>query len=268
MISSTQLDGIALVVGSGRGICKEAVLSLAFSLAFAGAKAVVFADMDESAAAAASEESKQYASNPYYQTITFKMNVQEAQSVQDMVDFVVKEYGRLDYCVNGVGAAAMRKQEPKTWTLRSGTRDIGRGVIVNVASANSFTGLAGKEAGKPSRSMLLWGLLRWRSLYGSGAKKLAGLDHAPEGIHVVAVCPTYVRTPLLDVELEKNPEVQRKISAITPIKWAAECDEVSDVIALLCSPAASYITGTGLLIDAAVTTTVCLYWKAAVGGGA
>ena len=40
--------------------------------------------------------------------------------------------------------AAMRKQTPKTWASRNGTRDIGRGVIVNCASANSFAGLPGK----------------------------------------------------------------------------------------------------------------------------
>lgn len=40
--------------------------------------------------------------------------------------------------------AAMRKQTPKTWSSRNGTRDIGRGVIVNIASANSYVGLPGK----------------------------------------------------------------------------------------------------------------------------
>lgn len=40
--------------------------------------------------------------------------------------------------------AAMLKQEPKTWTSRNGTRDIGRGAIVNIASANSYVGLPSK----------------------------------------------------------------------------------------------------------------------------
>lgn len=88
---------------------------------------------------------------------------------------------------------------------------------------------------------------------------LSGLDHSPDGIRINAVCPTWVRTPLLDEELKKNPEVQGMISAVVPIKRAAECEEVSDTIAFLCSPAASYINGTSLLIDAAVTTTVRLF---------
>jgi NAD(P)-dependent dehydrogenase (short-subunit alcohol dehydrogenase family) len=38
----------------------------------------------------------------------------------------------------------MRKQTPKTFTGRNETRDIGRGAIVNIASANVFVGLPGK----------------------------------------------------------------------------------------------------------------------------
>ncbi|KAI0471556.1 hypothetical protein GGR56DRAFT_654591 [Xylariaceae sp. FL0804] len=175
MINSTQLDGVALVVGSGRGIGREA----AFSLAEAGAKVVVFADMNEETAQESSQESKRYATDKNYQTAVFKMNVQDDESVQNMVDFVVKEFGRLDYAVNAAGIdngvhaplaetdienfdrvmnintrgnllcvraqiSAMRKQEPKTWSSRNGRRDIGRGVIVNLASANSFVGLPGK----------------------------------------------------------------------------------------------------------------------------
>jgi NAD(P)-dependent dehydrogenase (short-subunit alcohol dehydrogenase family) len=115
--------------------------------------------------------------------------------------------------------------------------------------------------------MHLWASRRWLvsslpvsgSAYSTLLILVIGLDHSPEGIRVNAVCPTWVRTPLLDEELQKNPEVQGMISAVVPIKRAAECEEVSDVVAFLCSPAASYINGTSLLIDAAVTTTVRLF---------
>jgi NAD(P)-dependent dehydrogenase (short-subunit alcohol dehydrogenase family) len=75
------------------------------SLAEAGAKAVVFADMNEGWAKASSKESVKYASNKDYQTSTFSMNVQDAESVEAMVSFVVEQYGRLDYCVNAAGVS-------------------------------------------------------------------------------------------------------------------------------------------------------------------
>lgn len=85
------------------------------------------------------------------------------------------------------------------------------------------------------------------------------MNHCPGGIRVNAVGPTRVCTPLLDQELKKNPEVRGMIPAVVPIKRAAECEEVSGTIAYLCSPAASYINGTGLLVDAGVTITVRLF---------
>ncbi|KAK1145793.1 hypothetical protein N8T08_004034 [Aspergillus melleus] len=281
MITNTQLDGVALVVGGGRGIGQQA----AFSLAEAGAQVVVFADLIEENAKQSAEESKKYASNKEYTATFFKVDVTDKQGVLDMVDFVVDKFGRLDYCVNGAGidngvhcpvsetdienferimnvnargmmmcvraqCAAMRKQTPRQIQGRNGTRDIGRGAIVNVASANSFACLPGKMSYTVSKHAVM------------GLTKCAGLDHAAEGIRCNAVCPTWVRTPLLDAELKSNPEVAGAISAIVPIKRAAESDEVSDTIAFLLSPAASYINGASVSIDAAVTTTVGCSWGA------
>jgi NAD(P)-dependent dehydrogenase (short-subunit alcohol dehydrogenase family) len=61
--------------------------------------------MDEATAKASSEESKLFASNKDYQFSAFKMDVQNEKSVQDMVDFVINEYGRLDYAVNAAGVS-------------------------------------------------------------------------------------------------------------------------------------------------------------------
>lgn len=61
--------------------------------------------MNEERAKASSEESKKYASNKEYQTTIFKMNVQDDKSVQDMVDFVVREFGCIDYAVNSAGVS-------------------------------------------------------------------------------------------------------------------------------------------------------------------
>lgn len=61
--------------------------------------------MNDETAKASSEESKKYASNKEYQTTIFKMNVQDDKSVQDMVNFVVREFGRIDYAVNSAGVS-------------------------------------------------------------------------------------------------------------------------------------------------------------------
>ena len=69
---------------------------------------VVFADIDEDAAKAAAEISKKHASNPNYQAVVCKVDVANADSVQNMIDFTTKEHGRLDYAVNAAGVSDHR----------------------------------------------------------------------------------------------------------------------------------------------------------------
>jgi NAD(P)-dependent dehydrogenase (short-subunit alcohol dehydrogenase family) len=74
-------------------------------LAEAGARVVVFADMNEKTAKNSAEENKKYATHSEYRSAVFKMDVTDEKSVQGMVDFVVREFGRVDYCVNGAGVS-------------------------------------------------------------------------------------------------------------------------------------------------------------------
>jgi NAD(P)-dependent dehydrogenase (short-subunit alcohol dehydrogenase family) len=85
----------------GRGIGQHT----GFSLAEAGAEVIVFADLNEESAISTAEESKQYASNKNYRAASIKADVTKADEVQNMVDFVVREFGRLDYCVNSAGVS-------------------------------------------------------------------------------------------------------------------------------------------------------------------
>ncbi|KAE8338872.1 hypothetical protein BDV24DRAFT_153152 [Aspergillus arachidicola] len=260
MLSGTQLDGVALVVGSGRGIGQQE----AFSIAEAGARVIVFGDLNEENAKASAEESKEYASNKSYEATYFHVNVTDEKGVQAMVDFV-ERFGSLDYAVNAAGvdngvhtpgaeidienydrimninakgtmlcvraeAAAMRKQTSKTFTSRNGTRDIGRGAIVIITSATSFARLPGKGCYTISKHAVM------------AICKMAGLGHAAEGVRCNA-----------------NPKISGMINAIYPIKRAAECKEVEDTVVCLLSPSASYITGTSLIIDTGITTTVHLF---------
>lgn len=66
--------------------------------------------MTTETAKASSEESKKYAGNKEYQTTIFEINVQDDKSVQAMVDFVFKQFGRLDYAVNAAGVSVPTSQ--------------------------------------------------------------------------------------------------------------------------------------------------------------
>ncbi|MCJ1390657.1 hypothetical protein MMC18_003518 [Xylographa bjoerkii] len=268
------LDGVALVVGAGGGLGQEC----AYSLAQAGAKVIVFADINEEAAQAAAEISKKHASNPEYRPLVYKVDVTDADSVQNMMAFTSKECGRVDYAVNSAGIEnlsyapmadssvedydkvmdvnakgtmlcvraqlkAMLSQHSRSYTSRTGERDIGRGAIVNIASAMAHAAVPGRMAYTTSKHAVL------------GITKAAAIEYAAQGIHVNAVCPTWVWTKLVQDEVKKDPTALRMVEAVVPLKRMAEAEEVADVVAFLCSPSASYINGTSLMIDAGATLT-------------
>lgn len=84
----------------------------------------------------------------------------------------------------------------------------------------------------------------------------AAIDNIDRHIRVNAVCPSWVDTPMMQASLQRVPRLGEMIKSASPLGRAAEVEEVADYIVFLCSPSASYINGTGLMIDAGLTLTV------------
>jgi NAD(P)-dependent dehydrogenase (short-subunit alcohol dehydrogenase family) len=68
------------------------------------------------------------------------------------------------------------------------------------------------------------------------------------GVRVNAVVPSIVETPLV-APLKARPEIWNALSAHTVFNRWAEPREVAAAVAFLASDAASYVTGTALLVD-------------------
>jgi len=73
-------------------------------------------------------------------------------------------------------------------------------------------------------------------------------EWAPDHIRVNAVAPWYIRTPLAQPVLD-DPVRLGKILATTPMGRVGEPEEVASVVAFLCMPASSYVTGECVTID-------------------
>ena len=76
----------------------------------------------------------------------------------------------------------------------------------------------------------------------------AAASHRFMGIRVNAVAPWYIRTPLADQVLGQ-PQYLQDVLERTPMKRIGEVEEVARLIAFLCMPAASYITGQCIAVD-------------------
>jgi len=66
------------------------------------------------------------------------------------------------------------------------------------------------------------------------------------------VAPWYVRTPLVQGDLSREGYVG-SILARTPARRVGEPEEISSLVAFLCMPCASYITGQTIAVDGGMT---------------
>lgn len=91
-----------------------------------------------------------------------------------------------------------------------------------------------------------------------GLTKTAALEGGAFGITANAICPAYVRTPLVDNQIAAQaktrgmPEsevIEKIMLEPAAIKRLIEPAEVADFVAYLCSPAAGVITGAALTMD-------------------
>lgn len=80
------------------------------------------------------------------------------------------------------------------------------------------------------------------------------MDLAKHQIRVNAVCPAYVDTPMMERSIKISPRLDTMIQHISPLGRLAVPEEVSNAILFLCSSSASYISGTGMIIDAVCLT--------------
>ncbi len=115
----------------------------------------------------------------------------------------------------------------------------GGGVVVNVASVQSFISQANAAAYTTSKTALL------------GLTRSIAVDYAPE-VRCVAVCPGSVDTPMLRWAAGQSPdpdEVWKEIQMMHPIGRIAQPEEVAKLIGFLCSEDAGFITGQAYRID-------------------
>ena len=243
----TDLTGrVAVVIGGTSGLGK----AIAIGLAESGADVVPTGRRTELA-----EEVCRQIESLGRRTLRHAADVSSRQSIDTLRDAVMRELGRVDILVYAAGRT-LRKQAKDVseadWhavfevnlhgmlracqSFHEPLKASGRGSVVNIASLASFVAWYDVVAYNASKMGVL-----------SLTQTLA-IEWARDGINVNSIAPGVIPTDI-NREVLNNTERGREILIRTPMKRFGRPEEVASAAIFLASDAASFITGTALIVD-------------------
>lgn len=94
-----------------------------------------------------------------------------------------------------------------------------------------------------------------------GWTRAVALDFAPYGIRVNAVCPGAIYTSMTDIELAESPHPEKMLADMQrniPLQRIGQPKDIAEVVYFLASSAASYITGTNVVVDGGLLAKLAL----------
>lgn len=185
----------------------------------------------------------------------FSFDVSKESSVRDMAKQVFGEFGEISALINIAGSGSTNSIEQMDFShwqrvmnanissIFLMTREflpmirINTGAIVNMSSTYAFSSRPGKSAYSASKGAIV------------SFTKASAVEAAKRGIRVNAVCPGPIRTPRrLDAAAADIDDLDAAARR-TLLGRIAQPSEIANVIAFLASPAASYMTGSAVVID-------------------
>ena len=247
---NTLANKVALITGGASGIGRATAILFAQEGA---AVAIVDINANQGGSIVAEIESA------LGKAIFIPCDVTQAEDCRNAVEQTVAAFGGLDILFNNAGI--IRRAD----VLQTTEAEWDRVMAVNVKSVFLLSKYAIPHMEKTGGGSIIntssgWGLRGGRSAVSYCASKGAvinmtramAIDHGAQNIRVNAICPGDTDTPMLRDEARQLGQPERQFmaeAANRPLRRYALPIEIAQAVLYLASEAASYITGSALVID-------------------
>ena len=239
---------VALITGAARGIG----YGIATCLARQGTR-IVIADMN---GASAKKSAVQLAKDTGVKTLGVACDVTSRRQVAAVVKKTIQQFGQIDILVNNAGIG------PFVDIMEMSEEVFKKTLEVNLTGAFHCTQLVAKEMikrGQGGRIIFITSLAVNVSSAAQGdyAASKAGLHMlmksfaialGPKGITCNGVAPGMILTDMTRFHWEK-PEPAAFVKQRVPVGRIGTPEDIGNAVTLLCSDAAAYINGVGLIVD-------------------
>lgn len=178
------------------------------------------------------------------------LDVTSAEQWDAAVAATVERFGSLTTLVNNAGVlhrAALADETPEgfegSWRVNCLGPFLGiRAALGHLRAADgaAIVNTCSTGAIRPFPNHAAYGSSKWAL---RGLTQITAAELAPSGIRVNAVLPGPIETPMLD------PEIQSRLAATATSGRLGTPMEVADAVAFLVSDAASFVTGSELVVD-------------------
>jgi 3-oxoacyl-[acyl-carrier protein] reductase len=241
-------DKVAIVTGAARGIGE----GVAIKLAEQGAH-IAFTYVSESSAERAANL-QQRLIEMGVKARAYRSNAGDFAESENLVNDVVKEFGKVDICVNNAGISKdnlLLRMTPEQWdevmninlkSVFNMTKQVIRpmmkaksGSIINMSSVIGVMGNAGQSSYAASKAGII------------GFTKSVAKELGSRNIRCNAIAPGFVETDM--TSYLKEGEQADKYKAGIPLGRFATSEDIANVTLFLASDLSAYVTGQVLNVD-------------------
>lgn len=194
------------------------------------------------------------------EVMSIQSDVSDPNAVAKMFEQIDKEWGRIDILINSAGIDGARafawEAEISAWQKVIEVNLLGSfynshealkrmipqksGVILNVSSVHEIVAWSGYSAYTASKAAI-----------GMMTKTLAQ-EAAPYGVRVLSIGPGAIKTPI-NKNVWSDPNSLSDLLEKIPLNRLGEPEDIAQMVVVLVSDVASYITGRTIYVDGGMT---------------